>query len=746
MLLESKAKTDSAPGKKQRSERLIFPRYHQLDCVRRLVRSAREEGPGTNYLVQHSAGSGKSNSIAWLAHRLAFLHDDQDKKVFNSVVVLTDRTVLDQQLQKRIADIEHVTGVVEKIEAGGVKSAKLAKALVSGVPIIVCTIHSFAFLHRQIASLPDRSYAVIVDEAHSSQSGEMSVKVKEALSEAEIAARLQQEIEDADDEATPDQVALRAAIARGKQDNLSFFAFTATPKYKTLHMFGHKGPDGRPAPFHLYSMKQAIEEQFILDVLRGYTTYDRFFELSKATPTDPDLDKRKAASALARFVNLHPTNVAAKTEVAVEHFRTVVKGRIGGKAKAMLVTGSRLQAVKYKLAFDKYIAEKGYSDIRCLVAFSGAVKDDDLPGSEPYTEVGMNQGIKERELPERFGSAEFQILLVADKYQTGFDQPLLHTMYVDKKLSGIQAVQTLSRLNRIHPDKTDTLVLDFFNKREHILASFKPFYTVTREDKDVDPQRLYELRDKLADAAIYLPDDIDGFADIFFKLKRDQAPTDHAGLNACLDCAVERYKVCDEEEQDAFRAALSAFRNLYGFLSQVVKFVDAELEKLYAFGRMLLRKLPRGEDDGPLDLSADVELMKLVVEKQEADDLLIDPADNPAVKGPSETGTGRGGGPVELLSEIIRLINERFGGDHDVEDLLRGVADQLAADEVVQQAARVNDKANFAVVFGPKLEDALVERHENHAVFIDKVYSDKEFRGALSALMLDAMYERLRAA
>ena len=414
-------------GKKWTKQVVIFPRYHQLDCVRKLVSTARVKGAGTNYLVQHSAGSGKSNSIAWLAHRLASLHDEDDNKVYDSVVVMTDRRVLDRQLQDTIFQFDHKAGVVEKIEEGGVKSAKLAKALESGAPIIICTIHSFGFVQDKIETLPDRRYALIVDEAHSSQSGEMAMAVKELLADSTVEQKL---VEEADDLAVPDQLAMRKALLRGPQENMSFFAFTATPKFKTLEMFGHKTADSKPAPFHLYSMRQAIEEQFILDVLRGYTTYSRFFKLAKAIADDPDLDKRKAAAALARFVNLHPTNLAQKTEIIIEHFRSCVMHLLKGRAKAMVVTGSRLQAVRYKRAFDKYLADKGYTDVSCLVAFSGEVTDpDDLP-PEATTEPKENNGIKESELPGKFASDAYQVLIVANKYQTGFDQPRLVAMYV----------------------------------------------------------------------------------------------------------------------------------------------------------------------------------------------------------------------------------------------------------------------------------------------------------------------------
>ena len=424
----------------------LSPRYHQLDCVRQLVTGAREQG-ADNYLVQHSAGSGKSNSIAWLAHRLASLYDENNEKVYDSVIVVTDRVILDQQLQNTIYQFDPDEGVVQKID---VSSTQLAEALAKGVPIVVTTLQKFPFVTEKIGDLPKRKYAVIVDEAHSSQGGETATELKGVLA----AAVLREEAANyTAEESLPDYEAeiLKTRMAkRGRQPNISFFAFTATPKYKTLEVFGRPGADGKPEPFHLYSMRQAIEEDFILDVLQNYTTYKTYYRLIKSIEDDPEVDRRKAARALARFISLHPYNIAQKTEVMVEHFRHFTLHKIGGKAKAMVTTSSRLHAVRYKQAFDNYITEKGYKGIKTLVAFSGTVVDPDAPGVE-YTEVGMNGGIREKELPERFGTDQYQVLLVAEKYQTGFDQPLLHTMYVDKRLSGIQAVQTLSRLTASTP-------------------------------------------------------------------------------------------------------------------------------------------------------------------------------------------------------------------------------------------------------------------------------------------------------
>lgn len=738
-------------GKKTTRETMIFPRYHQLDCVRKLEAMSRAKGAGSNYLVQHSAGSGKSNSIAWLAHRLSSLHGEDDCKVYDSVVVLTDRRVLDQQLQDTIYQFDHKAGVVEKIDK---HSGQLAAALESGTKIIISTIHKFGFIQDKVGKLPDRRYAIIVDEAHSSQSGEMAVSVKEMLTDSSLDKRMQDEGDD--DMATPDQRALRKALLRGPQPNLSFFAFTATPKHKTLEMFGNKGPDGKPAPFHLYSMRQAIEEKFILDVLQGYTTYSRFFRLAKAASEDPELDKRKAASALARFVNLHPTNIAQKTEVIIEHFRSTVAHQLDGRAKAMVVTGSRLQAVKYKLSFDGYIQKMGYAGIRCLVAFSGEVKDPDVPGAS-YTEVQMNDGIGEKELPRRFASDAYQVLLVANKYQTGFDQPLLCAMYVDKRLSGIQAVQTLSRLNRMARGKERTFVLDFVNERQGILDSFQDYYEVTTTADEVDPQRLYHLQHELEQARVFTESEVDGFAEVFFRLPHHANAFAHAKLNAWLDPAVDRFKALGDaapdqsderraELQEDFRSKLSAFRNVYSFLAQIVPFHDSALEKLYAFVRMLLRKLPKAEGGAPLVLDDDVVLASLRLKKEAEGALKLAKGERGELNGPNATGTGSGKIPTEKLSTIINALNERFGLElpEHINKKLEGVSDALTGSEEIRLAARANDKANFAHVFGPAIEGKIAEHHDDLTDFVTLFFEDDAIRTFLKKRMLDEVYERVR--
>jgi len=727
-------------------ETMIFPRFHQLDCVRKLVAAVGESGAGRNYLVQHSAGSGKSNSIAWLAHRLSSLHDATDQKIFHSVVVITDRLVLDQQLQNTIFQFDHKDGVVEKIDEN---STQLAEALEGGVSIIISTIHKFGFVADKIGDLPHRRYAIIVDEAHGSQSGEMARNMKAVLGASSIAAKFEEE---ADDVATPDQAALRAALSRGSQDNLSFFAFTATPKHKTLELFGHTGPDGKPAPFHLYSMRQAIEEKFILDVLRGYTTYKRYFKLVKSVADDPSLDKKRASRALARFVSLHPVNIAQKTEVIVEHYRSCVMNKLGGQAKAMVVTSSRLHAVRYKREMDAYLAEKNYTDVRTLVAFSGDVVDpaDPTTKDKPYTEPEMNKHtktgkpLKAKELPKAFGGPDYNVLIVANKFQTGFDQPLLSAMYVDKRLSGIQAVQTLSRLNRTSPGKTETFVLDFQNERDEILESFQDYFEGTTVTESVDPQRLYQLQGELDAAQIYTLSELDRFAAIFFKPQAKQNHRDNAGLTSALDPAFDRFKACGEDERQEFRDKLVAFCSLYAFMAQIVPFHDVDLEKRYVFGKMLLNRIALVGDKPPkVVLGDDVALYYYRLQKEADGDLKLSADGAQELDGPMASGTGKSENEKEQLSKLIEVVNDRFGTDFDAQDLIDGVTDQLVSDQKIQAAAAANDRANFEYVGTPAFDGALIDRHAKHGTFIDRVFSDDEILSFLRKKVLDDVYNRL---
>ncbi|MBE0645591.1 MAG: type I restriction endonuclease subunit R [Bacteroidetes bacterium] len=728
-------------GKSVKRETMIFPRYHQLDCVRRMVGDARARGAGTNYLVQHSAGSGKSNSIAWLAHRLATLYDENDEKVFDSIVVVTDRLVLDQQLQNTIYQFEHKQGVVQKIE---INSVQLAQALTSGVPIIITTLQKFPFVTEHIDTLPKRRYAVIVDEAHSSQGGQAAADLKGVLAGAEIDEKVKAQVEDEGLLDYQEEI-LRQMAKRGRQPNISFFAFTATPKHKTLEVFGVPGPDGKPQPFHLYSMRQAIEEGFILDVLKYYTTYKSYYRLIKSIEDDPKVEKRKAAQALVRFMSIHPVNIAQKTEVMIEHFRRFTMHKIGGRAKAMVVTSSRLHAVRYKQAFDEYIKSKGYGGIKTLVAFSGTVSDPDAPGLE-YTEVGMNGGIKEKELPEKFGSDEYQVLLVAEKYQTGFDQPLLHTMYVDKRLSGIQAVQTLSRLNRTAHGKEDTFVLDFVNDAEEIQQSFQPYYEQTVVGEEAEARQLYELDLKLAAAQVYDRAEVDEFCRIFYKPKQSQTQADHAKMNAVLDPVVGRYIKLEDEDREEFRGTLVAYRNLYSFLSQVIPFQDSDLEKLYSFVRYLLTKLPKG-DRGPIyHFDDDVALKYYRLQKISEGSIVLEPGKVIEIPGPTEVGT-RKAKPEEIeLSQLIDILNDRFGTEFKPADQLffDSIKEDAVADDSLRQAALASTEENFGYVFRKALEGLIVARLDQNEEIAGKCLNEPDVRELVGAYLLKQVYEQVR--
>ncbi|RLD56303.1 MAG: type I restriction endonuclease subunit R [Bacteroidetes bacterium] len=738
-------------GVKKKKETMIFPRFHQMQVVRELTKDAREKGTGENYLIQHSAGSGKSNSIAWLAYRLSSLHNSVNERIFDSVVVITDRRVLDSQLQNTIYQFEHKDGVVQKIDKN---SQQLADAITAGSNIIITTLQKFPFVLDKIGDLESKKYAVIIDEAHSSQGGEATKKMKEVLSFQSLEEAEQESLNSGLDEDAEDEIR-KSMQSRGKQSNLSFFGFTATPKPKTVEVFGTMGKDGKPRPFHLYSMKQAIEEDFILDVLKNYTTYKTYFKLSKQIEDDPNVNKKQASRAIARFVSLHPHNLAQKTEVMVEHFRAVVSKKIGGKAKAMVVSSSRLHAVSYKEEFDKYISEKGYTDIKTIVAFSGKVMTDIYP--EGISEVEMN-GFAEKEVPKKFASSEYQLLLVADKYQTGFDQPLLHTMYVDKKLSGVKAVQTLSRLNRMHAGKEDTFILDFANDTEDIKASFQPYYELTTVESTTDPNHLYDLKTEMEKAQIMWQTEIDNFCNIFFKSAKAMSVKQQAKLNAYIDPAVERYKQLPEGDskddvigtevtQDNFKHSVQVFTRLYSFLSQIMPFADVELEKLYAYSRFLLKKLPRTNQQDRFKLGDEVALEYYRLQKVADSDIALEDQAEYGLEGISESGIRMSKDEQEALSEIINVLNKRFSTEFAEADKLffDQIEAELVDDERLSQQAKSNTIENFKYGFEDVFMDKLIGRMEQNQDIFTKMMDDKDFGGLVRDYMLKKVYKRLQA-
>jgi type I restriction enzyme R subunit len=754
---------------KQGGRTILFPRYHQWDVVERLTAHAAVHGSGESYLLQHSAGSGKSNSIAWLAHRLADLHSPSDpallkvsgaigpdELVFDKVVVITDRRVLDQQLQATISGFEHVQGLLQRIDQD---SQQLKAALADAkTKIIITTLQKFPVI-AQDAAVVGKRVAVIVDEAHSSQSGDAAQSLKkvlgggDALADAAEAAATAEALQPDAQDLLVDVIGAAvgavadAAASRGRSPNLSFFAFTATPKGKTLQLFGTPRDEAGTTvyePFHLYSMRQAIEEGFILDVLANYVTYKRYYRLANGlTSDDPEVEKGKAAVALARFVDLHPSNLDQRAEIIVEHFRTVTAGKIGGKAKAMVVTGSRLHAVRYLAAVERYLDKKQLTGIRAMVAFSGSVTDPDVPG-DPVTESGLN-GFPETQTKRRF-SDEGQLLIVAEKYQTGFDEPLLHTMYVDKLLEGVKAVQTLSRLNRIHPGKEDTFVLDFRNTAEEMREQFAPFYESSWTE-ETDPNLLYNLAARIENHHV-IDSDEQQAAVAAFLLGHDAA---HATVSANVDPAVLRAGNLPDHELADLRDALKAFVRAYAFLGQVMKFTDEELESLYLYGKLLLAKLkePSGAS-GSIDLG-DTALAFVGHQTGIATSGSNTPGES---TGEIETYTGEGrGSSIEealmvKLSELIQTFNAAHGIDLSQADSLLiyvGVPSHLSDDEDVQQRAADNTEEQFSLTI--KKDDiagALFANQESSNKLLKALLENETFADAVQKIISTQTWKAAR--
>ena len=763
-------------GKKTGETLTLFPRFHQWDAVQQLLAATRTAGPGTDRLIQHSAGSGKSNTIAWTAHHLSRLHTPSwhreltdavkdaglgvDQPIFNKVIVITDRVVLDRQLQATVAGFEHTPGTIVKIDTD---SKQLREALEGNAArIVITTLQKFPVVAEAAAKVAGSRFAVIIDEAHSSTTGEGMKDLKKVLGASDDDTELVPvtrpqaddtltvaEIADAKaEDAVPDATDLIAAsmTARGRAANVAFFAFTATPKPKTLELFGElaNGPDGEPvrAPFHLYSMRQAIEEEFILDVLANYTTYETYYKLATADPADPEVPKSKAAAAIAKYVSLHPANLAQKAEIIVEHFRTKTAAKIGGQAKAMVVTRSRLHAVQYYREITAYIAKKGYdrgpNKIATLVAFSDRVTDPKDP-TVVWTEAGLN-GFGEAQLPKRFATGDYQVLVVAEKYQTGFDQPLLHTMYVDKKLAGVKAVQTLSRLNRTCAGKADTFVLDFANSAEEIQNAFAPFFEESTA-APTDPNLLYTLERTIKDAGVIHPDEQAAAVAALLSGESKQ----QAVVYANLDPAGVRFNDLDEDAQDEFRTAVKSFVRAYAFLAQVMPWTDPDLESLYLYLRAL--KLPAREGEPLPQISDSVLLTHLRTEAHGLEeDLSLD-------KGSEEPGTALPGGgagklveePRDKLSVLVESLNERFGmnlGDADKVWIEQQRAAVLA-DEQLRDVALNNDREQYRLVLDKKAEDLIVERHEANGQLFGAFFEKPGFRDALLKHLADT-YDEIR--
>jgi type I restriction enzyme R subunit len=767
-------------NKKKQIEKILFPRFHQLDVTRKLQTAVLAEGAGGKYLVQHSAGSGKTNSIAWTAHFLAELHDAQNQKMFATVLVVSDRNVIDSQLQEALFDFERTSGVVATIKGtAGSKSSELAAALDGTKKIVVCTIQTFPFALeavRKLATMQGKRFAVIADEAHSSQTGEAASKLKEVLTPEEIA-----ELEDGGEVSTEDILAAQMA-ARADEDGITFVAFTATPKNKTMEIFGTRpdptrkpAPDNVPAPFHVYSMRQAIEEKFILDVLHNYTPYRLAFKLAHEGKDydDTEVERSAALKGIMGWVRLHPYNIAQKVSIVVEHFRQYVAPLLDGHAKAMVVVGSRVEAVRWQFAINAYIKSQGYH-MSTLVAFSGEVNDK-VSGPDGFTENShtLNPNLKGRDIREAFKGDEYQILLVANKFQTGFDQPLLCGMYVDKRLAGIQAVQTLSRLNRAYPGKDTTYVLDFVNDTEEVLAAFKTYYTTAELSAPTDPNLVFDLRAKLDSAGHYDDFEVDWVVSVELNPNAKQSELIKA-LEPVSDRVMKRYKAAQEalnaakEKQDEkavtsarseldalilFKSDMGAFLRLYTFLSQIFDYGNTAIEKRAIFYKRLLPLLEFGREREGIDLSK-VVLTHHHLKNLGKHAMPLTDGETPKLDPLTEAGSGSVQEKHKVyIAEIIEKLNELFGSDTTDQDQLvyvnHVIMGKLLESETLMQQAVNNSKEQFANSpdLNKELMNAIMNALEAHSSMSAQALNSPDVQRGIKDILLNhsSLYETLRA-
>jgi type I restriction enzyme R subunit len=721
-----------------KDEVMIFPRFQQLDAVRQIMMHAKSHGTGSNYLIQHSAGSGKSNTIGWLAHHAINLHGPDDNQVFHTAIIVTDRVVLDRQLQGTVTQFEQTTGVVKKIDG---TSRQLKDAIAKGARIIVTTIQKFSTDHlKELSGQGNRTFAVIVDEAHSSQSGKSAQAMTDALTRE---ANSSDDIED---------LIADYQKARGPQANISFFAFTATPRNVTLERFGVQGEDGLPHPFHLYSMRQAIEEKFILDVLQNYMTYKAYYQLEKAIEDDPELSGRKGQRKVARYASLHPTAIGQKVEIIVEHFRRHVMNEVNGQAKAMIVTQSREHALKYFLGVQTYIRAQGYADLKALVAFSG---DLDMNGAQT-TEADLN-GFSETELPGRFDGFKpdgtpypdtYHILIVAEKYQTGFDQPKLCAMYVDRKLAGLQAVQTLSRLNRTRAGKERTFILDFQNTIEDIQTAFRPFYEATTVEAMSDPNQVYDLEGRLFKFGYLDKDEIERFAQTYFRGALTAA--DRPRLEGLVRQAVARFETDDDEgRQEEFRQLLKSFNRFYAFIAQVISLEDTNLEKLASYGGWLSRLLPNRELPPEIEITEEmIRLEAFKVDKKEQGSAALSPGDIQALAAISEFGAK----PFtedekKELSEIIKSFNDRHGTQFTEAQMTRieAVNPQIVDDDM-REMLRNNPPDVVRSAYDQAVFQGMIRMFQNDTEMRDIILTDPEIRNKVTSYLFGRALREARAA
>ena len=701
-------------------EVIIFPRFHQLDCTNRLLADSK---PGNNYLIQHSAGSGKTKTIAWLSHGLINKFNRLDNRVYDMVIVISDRKVIDKQLQDQVQQIEKVKGIVEKID----KSAdQLKEALKTGCNIVVTTIQKFPYILKEMGDLPERKYAVIIDEAHSSQTSTMARKMKQVLATNSLE---EAELVDTQDMDEVDEEILKDIESARNLKNISFFAFTATPKNKTLEMFGLEDSKGEFHPFHLYSMKQAIEEGFILDVLKHYLSYETYFKLFKKVTDDPEYDEKKAKQLLRNFVEKHPVAIMRKSLIMLDHFMNSSSLKIGGKGKAMVVTRSRLHAVLYKKAFDKLIKEEKYG-IKTLVAFTGTVKHDE----QEYTENSLNNLPPKKTIVNAYKEDDCKILIVANKFQTGFDQPLLHTMYIDKLLNGIMAVQTLSRANRIYPKKNDTLILDFANKTEVILKAFKPYYEATYLKEATDPHKLYELEEKILNYRVFDEGEVENF------VKNYKKGVPQPKLHSILSPIVQEFKKKTKKDQVGFKKTLRRYQSIYSFLSQLIPFSDVRLEKIFIFNKFLIKKLPTINNPLPYTVLQDVDMdsYKIVNKGEKSIKLYAEGGLKPV----SDTVGEYTPEISTKLSKILQALNDAFGTDFTDDDkvFLGRVKDNLMDNKDLLNKIEHNSKENVKAVFDRYFNDEMTKLLNSNMKFYKRLVDNEKLKSRLKTSLLDLVY------
>ncbi len=734
IFIEHKEEVDELTGKTKVKENIIFPRYHQLDVIRKTLADLQINKTSQNYLIQHSAGSGKTNSIAWLAHRLTSLHDNENKIIFDNIIICTDRVVVDRQLQAAIIGMEHKSGVI-KVMDDKCSSADLKTALESNVKIIATTIQKFPYIVDSVNNMKTKKFAVIIDEAHSSTAGKDMAAITKTLGSGEVSIS-EDGVYDAED------MIVDELARNGKQSNVSMFAFTATPKPTTLNLFGRVNKKGQREAFHLYSMKQAIEEGFIIDVLENFTEYKTYYQINKEISEDPRCKTVDAKRQIARFVELHETNIAQRVEVIVEHFRTTVIDELGGMAKAMVVTASRASAVKYRQAFEDYVNKKGYTNIHALVAFSGKVKlpDDD----KEYTESGIN-GFSEEKLPKMFDSDAFNVLLVANKYQTGFDQPKLCAMYVLKKLRGVNAVQTFSRLNRICPPfEKKTFILDFVNTYEEIVDAFSPYYTTTLLANSVSPNSVYELEAKIDGYMIFDPYDIDVSANIIYKKNIDAR--DKKQLTFYLQRAEQKIHQFDLLKQIEIMAVVKHFVRFYEFLIQVSCFEDVDLHKKYLFLTYFMSFVNIKNPGGGFDLTGKIKASNFLQKKEDEDkkEKLIA---YPIVKLPTADTFNLTEDKIKHLSEIIAEINSRTGKSYDNDVAIKAmlqIKDLLMKSEKLKESAKNNTQKDFEFSYFDDIDDALVEGLSQNQDFFSLLLNNPDMKKEVMGIFMSEIYKELR--